>query len=450
MFFWILPASVFASVSINEVAWMGSVDSANDEWIELYNSGDSDISLDGWTLEDGMNFEVILAGTVGAGQYAVLERTDDASAPGSAFLLYVGALANIGATLVLRSEEGAIKDQVAGGENWENIGGDNTTKETAQYTSSGWITATPTPGKTNASAEVMDGSEEDDGTQGSGSDAGIIQKSSSKKKVVQLELPDVELSLAMDAPDIIYVNQQVDFSVEPSGIGKTFIDSLQYQWNFGDAYTASSKEVSHVFLYPGEYVVTVHAGYARHEQLARTTVTVLPVAFSMTKNIRGDIQIHNDAKYEINISGYMLVGAKNIVFPEHTILLPNATITLPKEKILSQKTSYVQLLDTNQTLVAALSLAIESGIAPKESIQTIAAADTIQYIQENQEDFVFPYDSVSEPKEESVFGTTSIDAEPVSAAVEETKRQFPTQTLPLFGLVGILSVGLLSVYIRKV
>jgi len=37
-------------IIINEVAWMGTVASSSDEWIELYNRGSSPVDMDGWTL----------------------------------------------------------------------------------------------------------------------------------------------------------------------------------------------------------------------------------------------------------------------------------------------------------------------------------------------------------------------------------------------------------------
>ncbi|MEZ4195085.1 MAG: hypothetical protein R3B53_01670 [Candidatus Paceibacterota bacterium] len=37
----LLPLPTLAAVTINEVAWMGDSTSANHEWIELYNSGDT-------------------------------------------------------------------------------------------------------------------------------------------------------------------------------------------------------------------------------------------------------------------------------------------------------------------------------------------------------------------------------------------------------------------------
>ena len=92
---------------------MGSGTSANHEWIELYNSGEA-VDVAGWVLSDGMNLSINLTGIISAGDYAVLERTSDDSAPGIAFLIYTGALVNTGATLTLQDSSGVwwIKCQV--------------------------------------------------------------------------------------------------------------------------------------------------------------------------------------------------------------------------------------------------------------------------------------------------------------------------------------------------
>jgi hypothetical protein len=37
-------------IVLNELAWMGTLTSANDEWIELHNTTGSAIDLAGWTL----------------------------------------------------------------------------------------------------------------------------------------------------------------------------------------------------------------------------------------------------------------------------------------------------------------------------------------------------------------------------------------------------------------
>lgn len=134
-----LGAAQAADIEINEIAWMGTTGSFNDEWIELRNTTGASISLAGWTLNaaDGTP-SINLSGSIPANGFFLLERTDDSSVPGiAADLIYSGALENGGETLELRDSGGALVDSVSG---WS--AGDNSTKATMERTSSGWQTAT--------------------------------------------------------------------------------------------------------------------------------------------------------------------------------------------------------------------------------------------------------------------------------------------------------------------
>ena len=124
-------------VVINEIAWMGTSVSYNDEWIELYNTTDSLINLDGWFIihftqkgEQGSTFD--LGGTIPAHGFYLLERTDDNSVPNiTADKIYTGPLNNNGELLQLSDEQGTIIDLIDcidGG--W--FAGDNKTKQTME------------------------------------------------------------------------------------------------------------------------------------------------------------------------------------------------------------------------------------------------------------------------------------------------------------------------------
>ncbi|MFH0974392.1 MAG: phospholipase D-like domain-containing protein [Spirochaetota bacterium] len=88
------------TVAVSEIAWAGTDLSANDEWLELYNNTDADISLAGWSI-DG-NIQTELYGIIPAHGHFLLERTDDTTVPGkNADLIYTGALGNTGAIIRL-------------------------------------------------------------------------------------------------------------------------------------------------------------------------------------------------------------------------------------------------------------------------------------------------------------------------------------------------------------
>jgi len=120
------------SVVINEICWMGTDVSANDEWIELKNTGASIISLDGWQLkaEDGAP-SIGLKGKINAHGFFILERTDDSSCPGvKADIIYKGVLSNSGETLILLNSKGDIVDRIEPASGWS--AGSNETKRTME------------------------------------------------------------------------------------------------------------------------------------------------------------------------------------------------------------------------------------------------------------------------------------------------------------------------------
>jgi len=127
------PFFAYGFVIISEVAWMGTKNSPNDEWIELYNNGD-DIDLNGWILKaDDGNPEIKLNGTIPANGFYLLERTDDKSSPDKiANLIYTGSLNNSGENLRLFNSSGEIVDEILCQDGW--TGGDNETKETFKRT----------------------------------------------------------------------------------------------------------------------------------------------------------------------------------------------------------------------------------------------------------------------------------------------------------------------------
>lgn len=69
-------------IVINEIAWAGTSASPTDEWIELYNSGNSEVDLVGWSLHgdpdgNGNTRIILLSGIIPADGYFLIERTDD-------------------------------------------------------------------------------------------------------------------------------------------------------------------------------------------------------------------------------------------------------------------------------------------------------------------------------------------------------------------------------------
>lgn len=126
-----IPSLVYSPLAlvINEIAWMGSVQSPNHEWLELFNNTTSTVDLTGWILkaQDGTP-TIALSGLLEAKGYFLLERTSDESIQEvNADNIYTGALNNTGEVLMLTDPGGNEIDRVSA---W--YAGNNTTKDTMQ------------------------------------------------------------------------------------------------------------------------------------------------------------------------------------------------------------------------------------------------------------------------------------------------------------------------------
>ena len=140
------PATASAEVIISEVAWMGSDDEAvggyRDEWFELHATKATDLTdwkIIGERYDGKADEEYGLGGSIEANGYIVFGNVTEGL-----------DLINTGLILKLYDGSGNLINTVVGGEDWENIGGDNKKpKKTAQYINGDWYTALPTRGAVN-------------------------------------------------------------------------------------------------------------------------------------------------------------------------------------------------------------------------------------------------------------------------------------------------------------
>jgi hypothetical protein len=462
-----MPMSANAAVVISEIAWMGTAQDPNGsycEWIELGNSGSEAVSLEGWVLAFGSVSVLFDASSLIDGNgYFVIERYTENACPDPVSGIsdlsasFGSGISNAGAVLKLTRPDGSLEDQVAGGENWESVGGDNTTKETAQKTSSGWKTAAATPGRTLGLAEIEEEEEENEEEENEDNEdngAEEVDSSEGGNKIIELKLPNATLGLSLLAPDVAYVHQAVSFDVTPTGLGETFLHSLAYEWNYGDFTTQLGKTGKHTYDYPGEYVVTVHAEYGRHAQVARKTIKVLPVDFALTLDAKGNVLLQNDAKYEVNISGYMLKGSEQMTFPERSVILAGGTIPIPKAKV--ARASFLQpitLYDQKGELVASTHSAPVSPLASlKDFLSDVSEAPLAEASDSSFEESAaeesgnFSFGGEVTEESEEPLEIEPSGPEPIAMAEQAGRASFPNEALPLLGLLGIVTLGLIAVF----
>lgn len=316
-FILIIPGLSFADVYVSEVAWMGDGTSANNEWLELFNDGTSDVSLDGWSLRavDGSP-DITLSGSIASGEYFILERTSDESVSGvSADLIYSGALANTGEVLVL-SNNGSEVDRVDGSGGW-SIGGDNGTKETLQRSGSGWKTAAPTPRAGEGSSVSEDTEETNSSSESSGGST-------------EARVYGPAISIEADTSVTGYVGNRTTLSATAfDKYGKEFKKAV-YVWSFGDGGEGVGKSVAHTYVYPGTYQAVVHARYGMWEIEEEVTVSILAAPISVVR-VNGDaVVLINESSNRVDMSGWHLVQqGTRFTVPDRTFVLAGAEVAFP-------------------------------------------------------------------------------------------------------------------------
>lgn len=144
---------------ISEVAWMGSGDNPNAEWVEIQNRTKADLDVSGWQLVDKAEQvrAIVPAGVVLSKSGFLLFERDEHQLPGTT-VLYKGALGNTDEGLRLFDADCGLQDEVIAKSKWP--AGTNSPKHTAERAKDlGWHTfygdddagIFGTPGKRNSS-----------------------------------------------------------------------------------------------------------------------------------------------------------------------------------------------------------------------------------------------------------------------------------------------------------
>jgi len=204
LLFLLIPICTFASepiILINEICWMGTNNSSNDEWIELYNNSDQDIDLNGWILKANDDSPTInLEGTIKAEDYFLLERTDDNSVLNiMADQIYTGSLGNTGEYLKLFDSDDNLIDEINNSDDW--IGGDNTTKQTLERKNlTIWQTSLETGGTPKALNSKQDNNQDQEREDESTKDKVAIKNSTTDESTSKATKKDIVINEVFPNP----------------------------------------------------------------------------------------------------------------------------------------------------------------------------------------------------------------------------------------------------------
>jgi hypothetical protein len=238
-------------VIFNEVAWMGTKNSSNDEWIELRNITGAKIDLNGWQILDKdviegktSGIEIIFGkASINPSGFFLLERTDDSSVPNiSADLIYTGSLNNTNEAIYLFDKSCNLQDKIEANPNWPT--GDNSSKRTMERnpTNLGWQTSSNpegTPKVKNSSGYYESPEEKTSKSSGGGTTSGQPKE----EPKITLSYPqqnpaneDIEVNLNVSGLENIAYDVKISIETASGIISETLINEKENEWKSSTFY----------------------------------------------------------------------------------------------------------------------------------------------------------------------------------------------------------------------
>lgn len=233
-------------------------------------------------------------------------------------------------------------------------------------------------------------------------------------------------SLKLSAPEVAHVNQRVEFVAEPSDGQKGRL--VRYHWNFGDGNIAEVSNPTHVYKYPGTYIVVVESYYLKETRLARHEIEVLPTKIKVTKGVGNQVTLTNEGDEEIDLFGMTVSGSGEFTFPKHSFLMPGKSVTVQLSG---------NYYSPNVVLHDQAGQVVKGEVSSATTRTSNASSKTVSVPEVSSETKVPLIGPVAEASE---------DASNTAAA---TNSGFDSNHWPYLGLLLLVGLGLFSLFGSK-
>ncbi len=366
-------STVSAQVVINEV----QISPTGERFIELYNSGSSDVDLTGWYIQrktaTGSSFGSLITSTQLNGK--IIKSS-------SYFLVSRSQLINSNVVIdsLTLTESNSIQIKNSAGEvvdstQWGSV---ESGKSYQRTSSGGWIISAPTPGTTNS-----------------------VSASVSSNTTVVAEVTQSQTTTAASSPTTLNVTSAttrtalVGVPISFEGQVDSGALATQFNWSFGDGATAQGALVSHTYYYSGEYTAVLDITSGGQTASGRTLVRVIAPSIVLRtggESLSTFIVMENRGNDELDISGWQISANNNsFIIPKNMILGARKTITFASEvtKLSTPVGTTVLLRFPNGTLVTLQGEIITtppaSFISNKNIQEKIISKPTsVQYVQSSK------------------------------------------------------------------
>jgi len=371
--FFICPNYILAAsgdILINEIM-TGQTGATKNEFIELYNSTENSIDLDGYKLKkktkSGTQSNLVSSskfiGIIPAQGYFLIAHPDYTNTI-SADLAYSGSSYSIANnnTIILYDPEDNIIDKVGYGEaaDFENQATSNPEKDQSierqpagqdsDNNSVDFVIQT-TPNPQNSSDTSTPDQQADDGITTGGAPTPPNQP------------PQADAGTDITA----LINQEISFDASLSSDPNN--DTLTFFWNFGDGATDTKEKPTHTYTYPGQYLVSLLVSDGTFSDLDIVTVSIYSPSVIINEFNNQWIELYNQSDQMANLTNWQL---NDFVFPPNSLIGPNQFLVLTKQ------ITKIALDDNNDQVKL---------IYPDGSIST-----EVNYLAEDKKDFCIAFD----------------------------------------------------------
>lgn len=139
-----------------------------------------------------------------------------------------------------------------------------------------------------------------------------------------------QIFLKINSPVVGNVGVDMVLRADLWGVDKKPITNGRIIWSFGDGSSKEGYVVSHVWNFPGEYLVVAEASSLEYNASNRIKILISEPNLEIFKYVPGNegfLEIKNNSKVEIDLSYWILKSdSEQFVFPKNTLILPNSKV----------------------------------------------------------------------------------------------------------------------------
>ncbi len=324
-------SGVQAQVVFTEIMYDVAGRDDGNEWVEVYNQGESDVDVTTLRfVEGGVNHKITEMSTavLRAHEYAII--ADNATAFSSLYPSFTGllfdssfSLANTGEALSLKNDEVSI-DMVT----YTPNEGANGTGASLQKINTSWVVAAANPGYGSSLSDPL--VEVASTTQVAAQLSSIVVGGEPPADPV---VPRVKVSMNTDT--VITAGTPARFEGLASIGGVSAPDTARFLWNFGDGAVFVGRNTTHTYAVPGHYVVSLTVSTGGTSETHMVSLDVLAASVSIVAvsfGVDGSITLKNNGTKILNISTwYARTTDDTFVFPVGTYLAPGVAVPFPNK-----------------------------------------------------------------------------------------------------------------------